>query len=34
MPAFCSLLVPSNFYKNYAGKIGTSLDTCKFSSFL
>ena len=25
MPAFCSLLLPSYFSKNYAGKIGTSL---------
>ena len=25
MPAFCSLLLPSYFYKNYAGKIGASL---------
>ena len=25
MPAFCSLLLPSYFSKNYAGKIGASL---------
>ena len=25
MPAFCSLLLPSNVSKNYAGKIDTSL---------
>ena len=31
MPAFCSLLLPSYFSKNYAGKIGASLEMIKFA---